>query len=234
MTVPTLPRRTAVQLFCIVATLLGAAQSAPAQVSPWFNGLGVSLGGGPWTSRGESSDPVTHFVQPTGDTGGTASVGALLSLGTRRWALLLPEFHAFTPMSSMPDSVDASLRVGGQTLDFPVDRQTTSVYVVTVGAQMSPFRTGRLWLRGGLGQGWIGRSIRAQGPDIVVHLSSGTDLALSGALGARIWGKSLDRDHTMTVDLEGHYVRVRQDHLNIAVPSVRMAWHIVFVPIRGG
>ena len=85
------------RVFWFVATSLGMLAGAPppadAQSFVWFNGLGVSGGGGGMRLRpSNDSGPVSLIpIQPETVTAG--SFGAFLSIGTRQWAVMVPEFH---------------------------------------------------------------------------------------------------------------------------------------------
>src|SRR3970282_2154033 len=112
--------------FCVglvsVTLLVAAARPAGAQsfFLPWFNGVGVSAGGGPLRFRGGSDDPLVALIRPESDTLGGAATGFFLSLGTRRWAIMLPELH-YLPASVETERVIGTLTLDSRTVTFEAE-----------------------------------------------------------------------------------------------------------------
>lgn len=119
------------------AATLSAATPAAARgfMLPWFNGFGVSAGGGPLTVRGEDDDPLVAFIRPDDDTHGAAALGFHLTLGGRRRALLLPEVHYADPsLDTAP--ANGAITLGPRTVTFEADTQPLSTVAVLTGADI--------------------------------------------------------------------------------------------------
>lgn len=122
---------------CLVAALLLPAHTQAQMIGPWFNGVGVSGGGGPLRFEGGPDDALVGLIRPEDDTLGAGAFGFLLSAGTPRWALMVPELHDF-PASVSTDGVTGTLTVGTRTLAFAPASQSVSAFAIPFGIQGSP------------------------------------------------------------------------------------------------
>jgi hypothetical protein len=214
------------------ATVLAGATPAAAQgfMLPWFNGFGVWAGGGALRFDGEDEDPLVTLIRPDEDSQGAAAFGLELTLGTRRWALMLPEFH-YVPVSLDVQSVGGTLTLGSRTVTFEPEAQDVGMFALLAGAQAAVVPSGRVWVRGGIGGGWIARHIAARDQNIAIDLSTSdrTGLALAAAAGASVWEKQLAAGRRTSIDVGVHYIRVRTGEVRVSTPSVRVGWRYVFL-----
>jgi hypothetical protein len=212
-------------LAALVTTVLAIPAGADAQILPWFNGLAVSAGGGPMQFGGDAMDPLAELYDPDDDTLGAGAFGLVLTLGTARWAVMVPEVHYF-PASAGTDGAAGTLIVGTRTVPVAPDTKSISGYTVTTGLQRALVPSGRVWARGGIGAGWISRHISAEDQGITIDLgtSGETGLALSGAAGVRVWARELERSGATGVDVEFHFVTIKAGDLRVNNPSVRIGW----------
>ena len=211
--------------------LAGTLSPASAQAPLWFNGLGVSGGGGALSVRATPDGSPESLLLARSDSIPAGSLGAFLSLGTRRWAVTVPEFHLVGGVRDV-SGLAGSVRVGGATAEFEPDSQSIDAYALMFGAQAALLPSGRVWVRGGIGSGNISSRIQASDTRLDVNQTSSTGLALSGGAGFSIWNKSTRSDRFMSVDVELHYLRISSDAGRVTAPSVRVGWRLqpFFIP----
>jgi hypothetical protein len=216
-------------MWCVVmvgALWFADADRAQAQI-PWFNGGGVSVGGGTMRFEGGGESPLTALIRPDDDSVGAIAGGAFLALGTDRWALMLPEFHAIEGASE-GELVPGTLTLGTRSLAFEPRTRGFGAYAVLVGGQATLIPGGRVWVRGGIGSGWISSRIESEDPNVGIDLSDDIGLALSGAAGVSVWRRSVGTNPrgTFSLDAEVDYLRVAGDDLRISAPSLRVGLRI--------
>ena len=204
--------------------LLVAAHPQPASsqvLVPWFNGVGASIGGGPLRFHGDAEDANTPLIRPETDRAGAFAASVYLSLGTRRWALMLPQFD-FEAHSGPAGQVSGILAgSNGATLVIAPTDAFTSVTAIQVASQFGLVPSGRVWVRGGVGVGWLSGGITTEEPQVSVTVAGGSGLALSAAGGVSLWTRQFDT-RRLSVDTEVHYLRVSAGGLRATLPSVRM------------
>jgi hypothetical protein len=212
-------------LAAVSMTLATAAAPAAEAQAVWFNGGGVSIGGGPATFRGGSDEPIVSLVRPEDDTVAATALGLYLGLGTRRWSLTLPELHYF-PVSIATENVKGSITLGSTTVPFEPTYRSANSFAVMVGGQIGLVPNGRVWVRGGVGVGWMSSRIEAEDPEIGIDLSTADGLALSSAAGVSVWRKTLP-ETTVSLDVEVHYLKMRSDEVRISAPSIRVGLSVL-------
>jgi hypothetical protein len=95
-----------------------------------------------------------------------------------------------------------------------------------VGGQIGLVPNGRVWVRGGVGVGWMSSRIEAEDPEIGIDLSTADGLALSSAAGVSVWRKTLP-ETTVSLDVEVHYLKMRSDEVRISAPSIRVGLSVL-------
>jgi hypothetical protein len=89
-----------------------------------------------------------------------------------------------------------------------------------------------VWARGGIGAGSLASSLQSE-EGVAIDLTEDLGLALSAGAGVRLWAKetgSGERFHSLNLEMQ--YLRVRGDTLRVALPSVRLGWHLQFIPLH--
>lgn len=201
--------------------LAGLPQPATSQVIvPWFNGIGASAGGGPLRFRGNAVDPTTALVRPDDERTGAIAVSVYVSFGTRRWALLLPQFDALGGYGRA-GQLSGTLTRDGTTVTIAPTDEFTSVYTVQFAGQFGLVPSGRVWVRGGAGTGWLSGGITTEDQRLSVAIDGGSGLALSAAGGVSVWTRQFD-ERRLSVDAEVHYLRLGANGLRATSPSARI------------
>jgi hypothetical protein len=206
-----------------VTSLALAAVPHPAWAQfPGWNGLGVSVGGG-WMGFGQArGDPVASLVRPEDDSTGAVVGGFHGSLGTRRWAIILPELHAYSGPRD-PNPVAGTITLDSTTVTVEPSSQSVTAFAVLGGVRVALVRSGRVWVQGGIGGGSVTSSLRTEDQRIAVALTGGSGLALSGAAGVSVWARST-AERRSSVDVEVHWLRIGSDSLSVSAPSLRVGW----------
>jgi hypothetical protein len=165
---------------------------------------------------------------PGTDSMGSVAAGFLGYLGTRRWALMLPELHF---NAAYLEGVDGTIIVDETPISFESGTRSIETLAVMFGGQVAVVRSGRVWIRGGIGSGRISSRIEDEDQGVGIDLPSATGLALSGAAGVSLWIRTFRAGGpTMSVDAEVHYLSIRSDELHVASPSVRVGWRVMAAP----
>jgi hypothetical protein len=191
----------------------------------WFNGVGVAIGGGPLSIGGDVETPLTALIRPDVDRIGVADASVALYLGTRRWAVILPDVRAVSQWGS-EDLATGTLTLGDRAITLEPRVRSFAAYVILAGAQVAVVSSGRLWVRGELGSGKASSHIETDDRHVVIDLSGDDGLALSGGAGLSIWRRPVGTNGFMTIDVEGHYLRITGTSLRMSLPSIRVGWRL--------
>jgi hypothetical protein len=204
-----------------MTTSPGPALAQASFFQPWFNGFGVSLGGGSIASRGDAPTPVAAVIRPDGRVGAGAG-GGFLALGTRRFSLTLPEFHVQSGFAGL-ELVSGTLTLGSATLPFTSTSRSVTSWAVLAGGQVGLVPSGRVWVRGGIGNGGISSHLDTD-EGIAVDLSDSLGLAYSAAGGVTFWTRPGRNKHVLSLDAEVHYLRIRGGGMRVTLPSARIGF----------
>jgi hypothetical protein len=183
-----------------------------------FNTAGASAGGGRASIRGAGDDPLVAAIRPEEETVSGVSFGAFLGRGNARFAVLFPEIDGGT-LGIGTEHLEGSVTLGSKTVPFDTTQTRTSAAAVLVSAKASPLRNGRVWVRGGIGGGWLSRSVTAEDTRLKIDLETQSGLAWLGASGVRVWQRRLN---TLLVasDLEYRYLAVKASGVRASLSAV--------------
>jgi hypothetical protein len=196
------------------------ATTGGAAVAQERSGLmgGVSLGAGTIGFSGATTDPALGIVRQNRDQAlGFAMDMYLGEVISPRSALL---FDIALPSGATGSSADGEVRVGPRRVTFESSKDTQTSLVMTGAAQF--WLTSRVWLRGGLGVGYLHRDLEIDSADLTITLEKGTGVAVLTAAGIEIgrWANS-------AVNAEFHFTTFALQGLRINAPTVQvgLAWY---------
>jgi hypothetical protein len=179
---------------------------------------GFSLGGGAVNVSGASADPATQLVTEGGGQG--AHVGANLFIGVSTSPRTAVLFEVAIAGVAEDAVVDGEVRVGTDRVTFPMTSSslTSSVF----GGAVQYWLTSRVWVRGGLGAGYIDRDLLIGPADLTVTLSKSLGFATMGAAGVDIW-----RRGNFAIDGQFHFTWLALEGVRIQAPTgqVGLTWY---------
>jgi len=155
----------------IVALMAIGIGEATAQERSGLMG-GLSLGAGSLGFGGMSSDPAVGIVRQGGDQRLDLAVNMYLgAISSPRTALL---FEVATS-GSRTDSVDGEVRVGPRRVTFA--SSTSSLTSIVFAGAGQYWLTSNMWLRGGLGVGFLDRNLAIEAANLTLTLDKGRGFA---------------------------------------------------------
>ena len=174
--------------------------------------IGLSVGGGATDVSGTSANPNTNVALVEGSHASGALGFYIGGHVNRRMALMFDAAYA----ESTSDSVgDGELRVGLRRLLFRAASSAQKVYSFSGAVQFWP--SSRIWLRGGLGTGYLDRSVETE--DVTISIESGAGLAALGGAGVDVW-----RRNHFTMDVQFHFTTIGLEGIRINTPNIQVGF----------
>lgn len=176
---------------------------------------GLSIGAGGLILRGSADDPAVEVIQQGDEQRGAAS--ADLRLGgfvNPRLALFFELAIAFSGEKELDAPV--AVRIGDTELHFAdgTTDLTSNLWAGAVQFWVAP----RLWLRGGLGAGYLSRTLYLA-DSIELTLDKGYGLAMLGAAGLEVW----QFGHG-AIDVQAHFTTFPVGGLWVNAPTVQVGF----------
>jgi hypothetical protein len=194
----------------VVAFLAATSGESLAQE---YSGLigGFSVGAGSMRIGGTSADPSVRIIQQERNR----PVG--LGFNLYRNAFLLGV--ALTELGTSV-SQEGEVRVGSRRVTF--DSAASSQMLGVVAGAFQHWLTPSVWVRGGVGAGYLDRDLRIDPAGLTITLDKDTGVAVLAATGV-----DLRRQGTFALSLELHLTAVAVEGLRITAPTVQagFTWH---------
>jgi hypothetical protein len=198
--------------FVLVMTMVGEAS---AQQRSGLVG-GFSLGGGVLALGGSSTDPVVGIIQDDEGTVGAVAVDLHLGFMVRPRVAFLFEGAAAgdQPKTSL---AAGQVTVGSRQVTF--NSSTTSLMSMVLAGAIQYWITERVWVRGGVGAGWLHRDLVIDAQQLSITLEKSAAPTTLVAAGADVWRRA-----NFALDLEFHFTTFAKDGLRISAPTMQVGF----------
>jgi hypothetical protein len=206
---------TCLRLIVLVAALLATTRAELLAQQRSGLMIGLSVGGGATDVSGTSANPNTNVALVEGSHASGALGFYIGGHVNPRLALM---FDAAYGEGTSDSGVDGELRVGLRRLLFRSASSAQDVYVFSGAVQYWP--SSRIWLKGGLGAGYLDRSVETE--DLTISIESGAGFAALGGAGVDVW----KRNH-FTMDVQFRFTTIGLEGIRINTPTAQVGftWH---------
>jgi hypothetical protein len=210
--------RTPLRLVLLAAAVVSVAADAWAQQRSGFV-AGVSFGGGALGVTGTTVEPGLELARQDDTWVGVIGFDAHFGFMTgARTALMFVMTGDFEPEGS--PSPPVLLRAGNAAV--VIDEGTTAMGEGIFAAAVQQWITPRMWVRGGLGGGFLTRDFTSGGDFsyLTLTVDRGFGLAFLIALGREFYNRS-----SFAVDVEFHLTTVAVAGASVAAPSMHVGFN---------